>query len=307
MLHAYGREETAGLYHWASNGGDQTIASYEQANGKKDHWREAIDIEHVKWLHTLPTIHRDETRGLVFVHGGIDPKTFPECSDEIRMWTRSDKFFKSERWPDRAELKDILVVHGHTPTRDFEPDQQRRRINVDTGRLFRRAAYVCGARTGSSATFSARALTANTRRNATSNTAPRRDRTEWKTSQRPQRHRVRRHPRQRLRHKLHPIPRRSKACRAHRKQREIVEIEIRRYQQRRRAERRRLRLPIALRNTMALAIRPNTTLIPCTTHACGMVKPIERMLPNKLAYVCFATCTPKIRSADGPRLWMKRM
>ena len=52
------------------------------------------------------------------------------------MWTRSEKFFKSERWPDRAELKDIIVVHGHTPTRDFEPDQQRRRINVDTGACY---------------------------------------------------------------------------------------------------------------------------------------------------------------------------
>jgi len=136
MLHAFDREETAGLYHWALNGGDQTIASYERANGKKDHWRETIDAAHVAWLRTLPVMHRDEQRGLVFVHGGIDPKTFPNEDDEVKMWTRSEKFFKSESWPDRPELNDILVVHGHTPTADFEPEKQRRRINVDTGACY---------------------------------------------------------------------------------------------------------------------------------------------------------------------------
>jgi serine/threonine protein phosphatase 1 len=79
---------------------------------------------------------RDQARGLVFVHGGIDPNTFPECSDEVRMWTRSTKFFRSEHWPEREELHDLLVIHGHTPTDDFEPDVQRRRINVDTGACF---------------------------------------------------------------------------------------------------------------------------------------------------------------------------
>jgi serine/threonine protein phosphatase 1 len=52
------------------------------------------------------------------------------------MWTRSRAFFDSNRWPDRDELYDLLVVHGHTPTFDFEPDQQERRINVDTGACF---------------------------------------------------------------------------------------------------------------------------------------------------------------------------
>jgi serine/threonine protein phosphatase 1 len=136
MLHAYDKDESAGLYHWANNGGDQTIASYEAVNGKGDHWRQAIDREHVAWLRALPTIWRDEARRLAFVHGGIDPATFPDCTDEIRMWTRSAKFFDPGRWPDRAELKDLLVVHGHTPTHDFKPHVNRRRINVDTGVCF---------------------------------------------------------------------------------------------------------------------------------------------------------------------------
>lgn len=136
MLHAIDHDESAGIYWWATNGGDETIQSYQRVNGPKDNWREAIDSAHVAWLRALPAIYRDESRGLVFVHGGIDPKTFPNETDELRMWTRSEKFFQSSRWPDRPELKGILVVHGHTPTRDFEPDVQPRRINVDTGACF---------------------------------------------------------------------------------------------------------------------------------------------------------------------------
>jgi serine/threonine protein phosphatase 1 len=136
MLHAYANRESIGIYWWAENGGDETILSYARANGFKDDFRDAIDAEHIAWLRSLPVIIRDEGRGLVFVHGGIDPKTFPDCSDELMMWTRSSVFFRSELWPEREVTKDILVVHGHTPTADFEPDVQRRRINVDTGACF---------------------------------------------------------------------------------------------------------------------------------------------------------------------------
>lgn len=136
MLHAYVKRESIGVYHWAENGGDETIASYKRANGDHDDWRDAIDREHLDWMRTLPAIWRDEDRRIAFVHGGIDPKTFPECSDDIRMWTRSEKFFDPGRWPARPELEGLVVVHGHTPTRDFEPHVNPRRINVDTGACF---------------------------------------------------------------------------------------------------------------------------------------------------------------------------
>jgi serine/threonine protein phosphatase 1 len=136
MINAYENRESVGIYWWAENGGDETILSYARANGFADDFRDAIDKEHIAWLDALPVMIRDEPRGLVFVHGGIDPKTFPDCSDDVRMWTRSHKFFKSERWPERDELRDLLVVHGHTPTVNSEPDVQRRRINVDTGACF---------------------------------------------------------------------------------------------------------------------------------------------------------------------------
>jgi serine/threonine protein phosphatase 1 len=136
MLNAFVNWDTTGVHYWAINGGDETIASYKAFNGECRDWRDAIDSHHLYFMRNLPTIFRDETRGLVFVHGGIDPKVFPQCSDEIRLWTRSQKFFDPGRWPDRPELEGVVVVHGHTPTRDFAPHMNARRINVDTGACF---------------------------------------------------------------------------------------------------------------------------------------------------------------------------
>lgn len=136
MLHAFDKRESVGIYWWAENGGDETILSYARANGFHDDFRDAIDTDHIAWMRGLPVMIRDEPRGLVFVHGGIDPQKFPNCTDEVRMWTRSHKFFDPGRWPDRPELEGILVVHGHTPTVDFQPHANPRRINVDTGACF---------------------------------------------------------------------------------------------------------------------------------------------------------------------------
>lgn len=136
MLTAHEKWDTIGVHFWASNGGDETIASYKRTNGACGDWRDAIDREHLNWLRALPVTFHDQARKLVFVHAGIDPKVFPACSDEVRMWTRSEKFYDPGRWPDRPELEGILVVHGHTPTRDFKPHAHPRRINVDTGACF---------------------------------------------------------------------------------------------------------------------------------------------------------------------------
>ena len=136
MLHAYANRDSISIYHWAENGGDETIAAYKAANGEADDWRDAVDADHLHFLRSLKVTHHDEARGLVFVHAGIDPKVFPLCTDELRMWTRSEKFYDHRRWPERPELDGIMVIHGHTPTSDFAPDLNPRRINVDTGACF---------------------------------------------------------------------------------------------------------------------------------------------------------------------------
>lgn len=134
MLQAFDNEDPAyGLYSWAANGGEQTIASYMRANGVTGDWRDALDRDHLHWLRALPKIWTDEDRKIAFVHAGIDPKTFPECNEEVRLWTRSPKFFDTDQWPKRRELEGWQIVHGHTPTEDHEPYADPRRINVDTG------------------------------------------------------------------------------------------------------------------------------------------------------------------------------
>jgi serine/threonine protein phosphatase 1 len=120
--------------HWLTQGGGETMESYMRANGARADWREIVDDTHWTYLRGLPVLLRDDN--VVFVHAGIDPARFPNCSDEIHLWTRSRKFFDEAQWPDRKETRDIVVLHGHTPTDSFEPEVSRRRINVDTGAVF---------------------------------------------------------------------------------------------------------------------------------------------------------------------------
>jgi serine/threonine protein phosphatase 1 len=134
LLNAFDSHSMSAYITWSLNGGDGALASYQRANGEHSDWRESIDREHIKWLRSLPVQFRDGR--LVFVHAGIDPWRFPQCTDEVKIWTRSRSFFDSEGWPERQELSDILVVHGHTPTDDLAPDVERRRINIDTGACF---------------------------------------------------------------------------------------------------------------------------------------------------------------------------
>jgi serine/threonine protein phosphatase 1 len=137
MLDAYDAEHGTAEEHWFMNGGAETVKSYARGReaGKRA-WRDTIDEAHIDWLRSLPTMLVDERRKLVFVHAGIDPVTYPDCKDEIRIWTRSPRFFDPDRWPDRPELEGIRVIHGHTPTADFAPDVGERRINVDTGAVY---------------------------------------------------------------------------------------------------------------------------------------------------------------------------
>jgi serine/threonine protein phosphatase 1 len=130
------------IRHWAGNGGYAAMRSYAAAAGKDietmsvSEMLDVIDMKHIAWLRRLPTIHKDEARKLVFVHAGIDPRTYPNCKEEIHLWTRSPIFFNDERWPKRPELDGLFVVHGHTPNERLEVERQPRRLNIDTGAVF---------------------------------------------------------------------------------------------------------------------------------------------------------------------------
>ncbi|HVY90391.1 MAG TPA: metallophosphoesterase family protein [Hyphomonadaceae bacterium] len=134
MLAAYdGPLEDGGT--WWTQGGSETCDSYAAPARATKAWRETIPKAHIDWLRKRPVILQAPKQHLVFVHAGIEPASFPNESDHTYMWTRSDRFFKTETWPDRKELKDLLVIHGHTP-KTYEPEVDDRRINIDTGACF---------------------------------------------------------------------------------------------------------------------------------------------------------------------------
>lgn len=130
-------ESGAALQYWRRNGGDAALASYCDVNGwDRQNWRASVDQDHIAFLKTLPNLAVDEERRIAFVHAGIDPQTYPDCRDDVRLWTRSPRFFSVDKWPDRGELEGLVVVHGHTPTPDLAPQIVGPRINVDTGAVY---------------------------------------------------------------------------------------------------------------------------------------------------------------------------
>lgn len=131
MIESLRFDDEASRTNWLKWGGEETMESYHRRglDGPTD--------VHLDWLHALPTIHRDEQQGLVFVHGGVDPDAFPECGERVRMWTRRREFFDTRCWTAPALIGQV-VVHGHTPTMDWKPDvaADGRRINLDTGAVY---------------------------------------------------------------------------------------------------------------------------------------------------------------------------
>lgn len=132
MLDAYDADNAVDGGMWWAQGGAETATSY----GARDTgWRDAVPKEHVSWMRRLPGMLFDRERKLVFVHAGIEPATFPQEEPRTYLWTRSDRFFHQWQWPDREELKGLMVIHGHTP-KSHDPEIYPHRINVDTGAVF---------------------------------------------------------------------------------------------------------------------------------------------------------------------------
>lgn len=110
------------LMTWWGNGGEATLESY----GVDD--PSDLPVEHLAWLRGLPLKTGDDYR--LFVHAGIRPGvSLTSQLDEDLLWIR-EPFLSSE------EDHGILVVHGHTPTRNRKPDLRPNRINIDTGACF---------------------------------------------------------------------------------------------------------------------------------------------------------------------------
>lgn len=120
--------ETEAASFWSRNGGYETLGSYGIDDARD------LPPDHLKWLRSLPRLFQPDDTNLIFVHAGLHPVYFPNESEDIYIWTRSRRFFDTAFW-ESPELTGCKVIHGHTPTDDYEPEvsPDGRRINVDTG------------------------------------------------------------------------------------------------------------------------------------------------------------------------------
>jgi serine/threonine protein phosphatase 1 len=102
-----------GALTWLSNGGGETLASYEGE----------VPPEHLDWMRRLPVSY--ETQHHFFVHAGVRPGVpLDRQAPEEMVWIRG-------RFLDSDEDFGKHVVHGHTP--DLEPELRPNRTNLDTG------------------------------------------------------------------------------------------------------------------------------------------------------------------------------
>ena len=91
-------------------------------------------IEDALWLAGLPLVHQDEHR--IYLHAGLGPGVaLAEQRVFDLLWIR-EPFLRSRRSFGK------LVVHGHTPTGDDQPEVRSNRVGLDT------CAYASGVLTG---------------------------------------------------------------------------------------------------------------------------------------------------------------
>jgi serine/threonine protein phosphatase 1 len=94
----------ADLDWWVKNGGDRTLASYDQS-GRNDLNPGVVPAAHLQWIANLPLMHADKHR--VFVHAAVDPKIpLDQQSEQTLLW---------KRYPEGFGLGHghRHVVHGH--------------------------------------------------------------------------------------------------------------------------------------------------------------------------------------------------
>jgi len=101
---------------WEYNGGDINFLD--------------IAREHLDWLESLPLYA--ERGQYLFVHGGVRPNVpLEKQADKDLLWIR-EPFLNGN-----DHHLPYIVVHGHTPTPNFEVEVHPHRIAIDTGVCFK--------------------------------------------------------------------------------------------------------------------------------------------------------------------------
>ena len=116
---------------WLGNGGIETVESFGMSfdyAGEYDPVALALAVgpRRLKWLEALKQSYR--AGDYFFVHAGILPgRALEDQIEKDLLWIR-DRFLESD------EDHGVVVVHGHTPSRD--PELKFNRIGIDTGPVY---------------------------------------------------------------------------------------------------------------------------------------------------------------------------
>jgi len=112
---------------WRMNGADATLRSWRiDPDTEHPSWGQAVPEEQLRFLEGLRLFHRED--GYFFVHAGLRPGVaLAEQDPDDMVWIR-------EPFLSYAGDFGVVVVHGHTPTK--EPEVRTNRIGIDTGAVY---------------------------------------------------------------------------------------------------------------------------------------------------------------------------
>ena len=109
----------AALPQWLRNKGETTQRNYPETGGR-------IRDDHLAWLEALPFCLDDGLR--FFVHAGVDlTRPLDRQAEETMLWVR-EPFLSDSDTVDCGRL----IVHGHTPRKDGQPEVRPHRLDLDT-------------------------------------------------------------------------------------------------------------------------------------------------------------------------------
>ena len=114
-------------WNWLSNGGDKTLESFDVSFRFGGYEPEilvsALGEKRIDWLKALPLKYVSEP--YLFVHAGIVPGV------SLANQKRKDLLWIRSRFLENTDEHGLIVVHGHTQTK--EPELKSNRIGIDTG------------------------------------------------------------------------------------------------------------------------------------------------------------------------------
>jgi serine/threonine protein phosphatase 1 len=125
--------------NFLANGGEATLGSYGVRLGLLSSLLGSHAGLGARLREAMPAHHRDFLAGLglsarfgdfFFCHAGIRPGV------PLQAQTKDDLIWIREGFLDSDADFGVVVVHGHTPSRDRRPEMRTNRIDIDTGAVF---------------------------------------------------------------------------------------------------------------------------------------------------------------------------